>query len=46
LREPGKIGAEVADVGAVDVSVHHNRHAVANDLPARRIRKCCNNIQS
>ena len=46
LREPTKSAAGVADVGAVDVSVHHERHVVADDLLALRIHKRCSNIQS
>ncbi|CAG7271707.1 hypothetical protein PICSAR26_04483 [Mycobacterium avium subsp. paratuberculosis] len=45
LREGAEPATGVADVGEVDVAVHHERHVVADGVAAQRIRKGSNGFQ-
>ena len=45
LGERAEPAAGVADVGEVDVAVHHERHVVADDVAAQRIGQRGNGIQ-
>ena len=45
LRERAETAARVADVGEVDVAVHHERHVVADCLATKRISKRGNGFQ-
>jgi hypothetical protein len=44
LRERAEPATRVADVGEVDVAVHHERHVVADHVTAQRISQCGNGI--
>ncbi len=46
LSERAEPAAGVADVGEVDVAVHHERDVIADHVTAQRISQCGNGVQS